>query len=123
MIEARSLSVCGCQAAECSDDLPTPGTGACATGGSCNPVTGKGCGSGQCVLNLTSGQPKYECQLTGTLGACEACEPTQSKNCAPGLSCISNRCVRVCCENPDCPAGTVCSVGILPGTVGLCTAS
>lgn len=122
MIEARAQSACGCATAGCSDDLPSTGAGSCATGGSCNPVTGGGCGSGQCVLNLTSGQPKYECQLTGTLGACDFCEPTQSKNCAVGLSCIANRCVRVCCENPDCPIGTVCNTSVFPGTVGLCVA-
>lgn len=121
-IEARAVNACGCAAAECSNDLPTPGAGSCATGGSCNPVTGKGCGTGQCVLDLTSGQPKYQCQLVGTLGACESCEPTLSKNCAAGLSCIANRCVRVCCDQGDCPQGTSCKTGILPGTVGLCTA-
>lgn len=119
VIEALATSACACGGLGCGKPVPVSTEGSCATSGVCNPVTGKTCSAGQCVLNPTN-PVIAECQFIGQIETCQPCNPSTSDNCAAGLSCIADRCVRVCCENTDCQNGATCDKSVLPGTVGLC---
>jgi hypothetical protein len=117
VIEANLTPSCGCAGLACQAAVPATMSTTCWGSGYCTPGTTNTCT--QCVLELSSGQPQYNCQPVGAQGACATCSPTESKNCAAGLSCIAKRCVRPCCDSIDCQSGAKCEM-VLPGGGGLC---
>ncbi len=72
--------------------------GACGPPGMCDPITGAGCaGGGTCGLG-EDGTPA--CSERAAVPVFASC--TTTSRCAPGLSCVGARCVRLCCGDDAC---------------------
>src|SRR4051794_21407708 len=73
---------------------PPDGAGACPIG-ACNYESGEGCAATEtCAPSLASGASKPMCSSAGTktTGTC-----TASSECAPGFTCASGKCHKLCC--------------------------
>jgi hypothetical protein len=84
----------------------------------CHPIGNVGCdASHNCSID---GGVDPQCVTAGTKDVLEAC--TNTGECAPGLSCHLNNCLKVCAETDDCESADAtikCGLGFENEQVGL----
>lgn len=92
------------------------GAGGAAVELACSPVGNDGCEAAQ---NCSVDAVEPECVSAGTTGVLEVCN--QTSDCAVGLQCLFNNCVKTCGTNPDCGVNEPtlkCGLGITNPYVG-----
>jgi hypothetical protein len=110
--------------ATCTVPAVAPSNGSCITLSAditCNPVTNAPCAAGEaCDFNTANGFLCYPPPPANSEPVCAACSLADGLSCKGGESCVNGTCVRFCCADIDCGAGT-CDKSTSPGQIiGFC---